>query len=209
MFTSASSANKLILPRVRPETRGWVTPKRAAASAWVQPWLVICSLSVIIKDERSFMFSASAGVSSMASQTLANCSLLIGEFLLRTFRWSWHYTRNLTKLLRCSDLPFSPPLAGRRWPEGSDEGQLRRWRRSCGACFLESFLISRAHRSKIFNFSAAPHPPFGHLLPVRTGRREDRCFFARIIAAKLPISQYARFLFHPSSPPLIPPLPPL
>jgi hypothetical protein len=37
MFTSASRANRLILPRIRSETRGCVTPNNWAASAWLIP----------------------------------------------------------------------------------------------------------------------------------------------------------------------------
>lgn len=76
--TSAPSPNRLILPRIRSETRGWVTPKSLVACAWLMPVRARWFFSAIIRTERSFMFSASCGVSSMASQTLANCWPVMG-----------------------------------------------------------------------------------------------------------------------------------
>src|SRR6218665_137425 len=77
MFTSASRPNRLILPRIRSETRGLVTPKSLAVCAWLMWVRVRWFFSAVSRTERSFMFSASSGVSSMASQTLANRWLLI------------------------------------------------------------------------------------------------------------------------------------
>ena len=70
MFTSASRPNRAILPRIRSDTRGCVTPNRRAGSAWVQSWRSMCASSAIVSAARSFIFSASAGVSSIASHTL-------------------------------------------------------------------------------------------------------------------------------------------
>src|SRR6218665_2525359 len=77
MFTSASRPNRLVLPRIRSETRGGVTPKSLAACAWLISVRVRWFFSAVSRTERSFMFSASSGVSSRASQTLANLWLLI------------------------------------------------------------------------------------------------------------------------------------
>src|SRR5690606_5979328 len=71
------SPNRLILPRMRSETRGCVTPNTLAACDWLRPARAICSFSAIMSTERSFMFSAASEVSSMASHTLTNRCLLI------------------------------------------------------------------------------------------------------------------------------------
>jgi hypothetical protein len=47
-----------------------LTPKIFAAWLWVRPLWAMWSLSASMREERSFMFSARAGVSSIASQTL-------------------------------------------------------------------------------------------------------------------------------------------
>src|SRR3990172_4805827 len=78
MLTSVSSENTSILPRIRSEMRGWVTPSVLAASAWVMPLLRIYLVMARISSARAFMLAASPGVSSMASHTLLNRCLLMG-----------------------------------------------------------------------------------------------------------------------------------
>src|SRR3546814_16798701 len=77
MFTNASRPNRLILPRIRSETRGWVTPKSLAACVWLIPVRVRWFFGAVLWPERRFMFSASSGVSSMVSLTMVYRFLLI------------------------------------------------------------------------------------------------------------------------------------
>jgi hypothetical protein len=49
-------------------------------------------------------------------------------------------------------LPFSPPLAGRRWPAGSDEGQLREWTLTRQP--LQHRILNQHHRLRIHNPAA-------------------------------------------------------
>ena len=73
-----------------------------------------------------------------------------------------------TRTCRASLLPV---LTGRRWPEGSDEGQRRGWRLWLRTYVnLRKILIKHTF-SKTSTLGAAPHPPFGHLLPARSGEK--------------------------------------
>ncbi len=64
--TRASRLNLSMRPRNKSLRRGWVTPRRLAASVWESCHADTASLIAIISRERSFMFSASVGVSSSA-----------------------------------------------------------------------------------------------------------------------------------------------
>jgi hypothetical protein len=75
--TKVSNANSSIFPRNKSETRGCVTPSFFAAADWLNSCLSNCAFTAIINSERSFMFSASSVVSSMASHTLVNFFFVI------------------------------------------------------------------------------------------------------------------------------------
>jgi hypothetical protein len=68
MSIRVSSENRLTLPRIRSDMRGWVTPKKTAACAWVMPCWRMTSVRLIIKPERARILAALWGVSSMASR---------------------------------------------------------------------------------------------------------------------------------------------
>ena len=58
MFTEASMLNRSILPRLRSEMRGWVTPNRRAAWASVMPVRSIWATSSCTSAERIYMFGS-------------------------------------------------------------------------------------------------------------------------------------------------------
>ena len=47
ILTSVSRLNRLILPRINAEMRGWVTPRAIAAWVWVMPLAVVVEPCVV------------------------------------------------------------------------------------------------------------------------------------------------------------------
>src|SRR5262245_41233911 len=86
MLTSASSENFDTRPRIRSLTRGWVTPQRCAASAWVHCSALMIAEIASINSARACRLVASVGVSDRACQTLSNVRAL--SFRMGRLLWN-------------------------------------------------------------------------------------------------------------------------
>ena len=70
MAINVSTLNRSILPRTRSLILGCVTPKKAAACAWVRPPASINLLRRIIRSDRTFRFVASSAENPRSRKTL-------------------------------------------------------------------------------------------------------------------------------------------